>query len=65
MREPEPAKVPIGISMSNLTMDQFMDIEDEPDRFERVWQSGWRGPAADLPNGKAHPPKVPQNVPSV
>jgi phage terminase large subunit len=36
MRELEPAKVPIGISMSNLTMDQFMDIEDEPDRFERV-----------------------------
>lgn len=36
MREPEPEKVPIGMSMSNLTMDQFMDIEDEPDRFERV-----------------------------
>jgi phage terminase large subunit len=36
MREPEPARVPIGISMSNLTMDQFMDIEDEPERFERV-----------------------------
>ena len=35
MRELMP-KVPIGISMSNLTMDQFMEIEDEPDRFERV-----------------------------
>jgi hypothetical protein len=35
MREPEPAKVPIGISMSDLTVDQFMDLEDEPDRFER------------------------------
>jgi hypothetical protein len=35
-REPEPEKVPIGISMSDLTMDQFMDIEDEPGRFERV-----------------------------
>jgi phage terminase large subunit len=36
MREPEPAKVPIGISLPDMTMDQFMDIEDEPDRFERV-----------------------------
>lgn len=36
MREPEPERVPIGIPLPDLTMDQFMDIEDEPDRFERV-----------------------------
>jgi phage terminase large subunit len=37
MREPEPAKVPIGISVSNLTMDQFMDLEDSwSTREERV-----------------------------
>jgi hypothetical protein len=37
MRDPEKEKVPIGISMSDLTMDQFMDIEDEPDRFNVWW----------------------------
>jgi hypothetical protein len=28
MREPEEQKVPIGLPLPNLTMDQFMDIED-------------------------------------
>jgi hypothetical protein len=28
MREPEPEKVPIGIPLPDITMDQFMDIED-------------------------------------
>jgi len=36
MRELELEKVPIGIPLPDLTMDQFMDLEDEPDRFERV-----------------------------
>jgi hypothetical protein len=36
MREPEPAKVPIGIPLPDITFDQFMDLEDKPDRFERV-----------------------------
>jgi phage terminase large subunit len=37
MREPEsePPK-PAGIALPELTWDQFMDLEDEPDRFERV-----------------------------
>ena len=35
--EPEPEKVPIGISLPDLTMDQFMDIEDGwSTREERV-----------------------------
>jgi phage terminase large subunit len=28
MREPGPAKVPIGIPLPDMTMDQFMDPED-------------------------------------
>ena len=28
MREPEEEKVPIGIPLPDMTMDQFMDIED-------------------------------------
>jgi phage terminase large subunit len=28
MREPEPEKVPIGNPLPDLTMDEFMDIED-------------------------------------
>jgi hypothetical protein len=28
MREPEEQKVPIGLPLRDLTMDQFMDIED-------------------------------------
>src|ERR1700728_2766555 len=28
MREPEEKKVPIGLPLPDLTMDQFMDIED-------------------------------------
>ena len=28
MREPEEEKVPIGLPLPDLTMDQFMDIED-------------------------------------
>jgi hypothetical protein len=27
MREPEEEKVPVGISLHDLTMDQFMDLE--------------------------------------
>jgi hypothetical protein len=26
--EPEPEKVPIGIPLPDMTMDQFMDLED-------------------------------------
>jgi hypothetical protein len=28
MREPEPEKVPVGVPLPDLTMDEFMDIED-------------------------------------
>ena len=28
MREPEEKKVPIGLPLPDITMDQFMDIED-------------------------------------
>ena len=35
MREPEPEKVPIGVSMSDLSFDQFMDIEDSEDRIDK------------------------------
>ena len=28
MREPEPEKVPIGLPLPDMTMDQFMDLED-------------------------------------
>jgi len=28
MREPEEEKVPFGIPLPDLTMDEFMDIED-------------------------------------
>jgi hypothetical protein len=28
MREPEEEKVPIGLPLPDMTMDQFMDIED-------------------------------------
>ena len=28
MREPEEQKVPIGLPLPDLTMDQFMDLED-------------------------------------
>jgi hypothetical protein len=37
MREPEPAKVPVGLPPPDLTMDQFMELEDEWSmREERV-----------------------------
>jgi hypothetical protein len=29
MRELEPAKVPIGLPLPDMTFDQFMDLEDE------------------------------------
>jgi hypothetical protein len=29
MREPDPETMPIGIPLPELTMDQFMDIEDD------------------------------------
>jgi hypothetical protein len=28
MREPEEKKLPIGVPLLDITMDQFMDIED-------------------------------------
>jgi hypothetical protein len=28
MREPDPEKVPIGLPLPDMTMDQFMDLED-------------------------------------
>ena len=28
MREPEEKKLPIGLPLPDITMDQFMDIED-------------------------------------
>jgi hypothetical protein len=31
MRKPKPEKVPIGLPLSDITMDQFMDIEDVVD----------------------------------
>ena len=37
MREPEPEKAPIGLPLPDMTMDQFMDIEDSwSTREERV-----------------------------
>jgi hypothetical protein len=37
MREPEPEKRPAGVSLPELTWDQFLDIEDGPlRRAERV-----------------------------
>jgi hypothetical protein len=37
MSEPEPEKVPIGLPLPDLTMDQFMDIEDGwSEREDRV-----------------------------
>ncbi len=36
MAEPEPQPKPIGIPLPDMTMDQFMELEEEPDRFERV-----------------------------
>ena len=37
MREPEPEKKPIGIALPDMTMDQFMDLEDDWSmREERV-----------------------------
>jgi hypothetical protein len=35
-----PDKVPIGIPLPDMTIDHFMDLEDEPDRFERGLASG-------------------------
>jgi len=35
MREPEEEKKPIGVSMSDLSFDQFMDIEDSEDRIDK------------------------------
>ena len=37
MREPEEEKVPTGLPLPDLTMDQFMDIEDGwSEREDRV-----------------------------
>jgi hypothetical protein len=35
MREPEEEKAPIGIPLSDLSFDQFMDIEDSEDRIDK------------------------------
>ena len=34
MREPEPEKVPAGIPLPDLTMDQFMELEEDWSRGE-------------------------------
>ena len=34
MRKPEPEKIPVGIPLPDLTMDQFMDLEDGWSRRE-------------------------------
>jgi hypothetical protein len=37
MREPEPEKVPIGLPLPDMTMNQFLDLEDSwSTREERV-----------------------------
>jgi hypothetical protein len=36
MREPEPEQKPAGISLSDLTIAEWMDLEDDPKRPERV-----------------------------
>jgi hypothetical protein len=37
MREPEEKKLPIGLPLPDMTMDEFMDIEDSwSTREERV-----------------------------
>jgi hypothetical protein len=35
MREPDVEKAPIGIPLSDLSFDQFMDIEDSEDRIDK------------------------------
>jgi phage terminase large subunit len=35
-RAPEPEKVPIGLPLPDMTMDQFLEMEDQSDRYERV-----------------------------
>jgi hypothetical protein len=35
MREPEEEEKPIGIPLSDLSFDQFMDIEDSEDRIDK------------------------------
>jgi hypothetical protein len=35
MREPEVEEKPIGIPLSDLSFDQFMDIEDSEDRIDK------------------------------
>jgi hypothetical protein len=34
--EPGPEQKPVGIPLLDLTMDQWMDLEDEPTRRDRV-----------------------------
>jgi len=36
MRKPEPEKPPVGIPLPDITFDQFMELEDQPERYERV-----------------------------
>jgi hypothetical protein len=36
MREPEWEKVPIGLPLPDITFDQFRELEDQPDRYDRV-----------------------------
>jgi hypothetical protein len=35
MREPEEEKAPIGVALTDLSFDQFMDIEDSEDRIDK------------------------------
>jgi hypothetical protein len=36
MRQPEPEKKPAGLPLPDMTMDRFMELEDEPERYGRV-----------------------------
>jgi hypothetical protein len=35
MREPEEEKAPIGVPLTDLTHDQFFEIEDSEDRIDK------------------------------
>jgi hypothetical protein len=65
MREPEPEKVPIGIPLPDMTMDQFMDLEDrivmncevEPIFEKRI--------AGGVVTGHCRPPRAARSSPSL
>jgi len=43
---PPKSEQPPGIPMSDMTMDQWMDIEDGPPHRDRVWAGAWRRDAS-------------------